>query len=253
MIVDADVHVSASKRGSIDITIEDLIRLMDKNKVDKAICWPMLTYTRQVSEDNKAIGEGMKTYPDRIIGFGGLNPRLGPKETLNELKKCVEKYGFKGFKMNGARDNYVIDDKSFTYPIIEKLSEEGVVLALHSGVNDPGGTHPWRIGNIAKDFPKLKILMVHMGGAGVPGLHDAAIKMGEEYPNIFLLGSEVFQFRAITEAIKKLGADRVCYGSDAPFSPMKVTLAIYGAVLEDFSEEEKKSVMGENILHKVLN
>ena len=62
MIIDADVHVSASKRGSIDLTIEDLIKLMDKNRVDKAISWPMLTYTRQVSEDNKGIAEGMKKY-----------------------------------------------------------------------------------------------------------------------------------------------------------------------------------------------
>jgi len=251
VIVDADVHVSATKRGDIDITIDDVIRLLDENGVDKAVVQPMLTYTRHVSEDNAAIADGEKRYPNRLIGFGGLNPRLGTKQTFDELKKCVEEYGFKGVKMNGARDLYIIDDREFTYPFIEKVSQNGLILALHSGSNDPIRTHPWRIGNIARDFPELRILMIHMGGVGNPGLYDSAIRIAERFPNIWLIGSEVYDYRAIERAIRAIGAKRLCYGSDAPFSMIKVTLAIYNAILKDLPSPWRDLVMGENILQLV--
>lgn len=247
IIVDADVHVSAMA-GEGKIEIQDLVRLLDENEVDKAIAWPMLTYAREVSQDNKAIAEGMRKYPNRIIGFGGLNPRLGMEKTLEEFRRCVEEYSMRGFKLNGARDGYIIDDKDLTFPIFERIVEANLVAALHSGMNDPVATHPWRIGNIAKAFPELKILMVHMGGVGVPGLHTAAIEIAQNYSNICLIDSEVYRPRNILRAIDTLGAERVCYGSDEPFYPMKLALAMNKKLLEDLSEEEQKLVMGENIL-----
>ena len=247
IIVDADVHVSATA-GEGEIEVQDLVRLLDENEVDKAIAWPMLTYTREVSQDNKAIAEGMRKYPDRIIGFGGLNPCLGMEKTLEEFRQCVEEYGIKGFKLNGARDGYIIDNKNLTFPIFERIVEANLMVALHSGMNDPVRTHPWRIGNIAEGFPELKILMVHMGGVGVPGLHDAAIKIAQKYPNIYLVDSEVYRPRNILRAIDTPGAERVCYGSDEPFYPMKLALAMNKKLVEGLSEEEQKLVMGENIL-----
>ena len=246
MIIDGDTHISFHL-GDLDIGVEDLIKLMDENGVDKAICWPMVSYTRQVLDDNRAIAQGMRKYEERIIGFGGLNPRLGLDKAEDELKKCVEKYGMQGFKLNGARDQYYIDDKALSYPLIEEISKRGLVLALHSGNNDPARTHPWRIGNIARSFPEIKILMIHMGGVVFPGLYDSAIKITEQFPNIYIIATEADP-KAIIKAINVLGAERVCYGSDAPFTLMQVAKATFLALLEDFSEKEQKLVMAENLL-----
>jgi hypothetical protein len=244
-IVDADVHISA--RGLEDeITIEQLLGNMSRLGVDRAIAWPMLSYRREVSEDNKAIAAGQKCSPDRIIGFGGLNPMLGKDQTHRELRRCIEEYNFKGFKLNGARDGYYIDDEHLALPVIEEIASRKLVIALHCGANDPVHTHPWRIGNIARRFPSTTILMVHMGGAGIPGLYDAAIRIAKQYSNLYLVGSEADP-KAILRAIRELGANRICYGSDCPFSIMKISLATYTALLEDVSEEERKLVMGGNI------
>lgn len=246
MIVDCDIHISARGEEG-ELAVEGLMRLMDENGVDKAIAWPMVSYTRQVAEDNRAIAQGMKKYPERIIGFGGLNPQLGIEQARDELKRCIEEYGMKGFKLNGARDGYYIDDPELAYPLIEKASQSGVVLAFHSGVNDPARTHPWRIGNIARSFPNTKILMVHMGGAGSPGLYDAAIKIAQQFPNINLVATEADP-KAIKRAIKVLGATRVCYGSDEPFTLMKVALAVFKVLLEELSTPDRELIMGQNIL-----
>lgn len=246
MIVDGDVHISA-RGGEEEVTVEGLMKLMDENGVDKAITWPMVSYTRQVAEDNQAIWQGMKKYPERIIGFGGLNPRLGIEQAMNELKRCIEEYGMKGFKLNGARDEYYIDDPELAFPLIEKASQLGAVIALHSGVNDPAKTHPWRIGNIARSFPETKILMVHMGGAGRPGLYDAAIKIVQQFPNIYIVATEADP-KAVIKAIRVLGANRVCYGSDEPFTPMKIALAVFKVLLEDLPTSDRELVIGQNIL-----
>jgi predicted TIM-barrel fold metal-dependent hydrolase len=50
------------------------------------------------------------------------------------------------------------------------------------------------------------------------------------------------------KAIKTLGADRVCFGSDAPFALMHVELAMYRALLQDeVSQAERDLVLGGNI------
>ena len=82
----------------------------------------------------------------------------------------------------------------------------------------------------------------------MPGLHDAAIKIAQKYSNIYLVDSEVYRPRNILRGIDTLGAERVCYGSDEPFFPMKLALAMNKKLVEDLSEEEQKLVMGENIL-----
>ena len=153
----------------------------------------------------------------------------------------------KGFKLNGARDEYYIDDKELSYPLIEEISKRGLVLALHSGSNDPARTHPWRVGNIARSFPETKILMIHMGGVGIPGLYDSAITISEQFSNVYLVGTEADP-KAIISAIQKLGAERVCYGSDTPFSIMNLAKTVFQTLLQEFSEKEQKLVMGENLL-----
>jgi predicted TIM-barrel fold metal-dependent hydrolase len=243
-IIDADTHISATAGPGV-ITIAELVEQMDRNGVERAVAWPMVSYTRQVQDDNRAIAKGMRKHPGRVIGFGGINPMLGVGDAMDELRRCIEEYGFKGFKLNGARDGYYIDDPSLAMPIFEEIAKAGLVVAIHCGINDPVHSHPWLIGRIAAALPELTIIMVHMGGAGSPGLYDAAIKIAMEYPNIAVAPSEADP-KAIIRAIEELGPERVLYASDTPFSIMKVSLAVFMAILEDYPEDVRHRIMGGN-------
>ena len=98
-------------------------------------------------------------------------------------------------------------------------------------------------------YPELQILMAHMGGVAHHDLSNAAIEMAQECPNLTLVGS-VVRSRAILKAIKTLGADRVCSGSDTPFEVMHVEVAKYHALLDgEVAPEEKRQIMGGNIAH----
>jgi len=252
LIIDGDVHISTeSDINQNKITPEELIKMMKDNHVDKTLPSPKLSYARQVEEDNKAIAEAQKKYPDKIIGVGGINPRLGFESSLKELYKCIKKYQFKAIKFNGARDDYYVDDKKLLYPFYEEMSTNKIILILHSGADEPDKTHPWRIGRIANDFPNLTIQMNHLGGVRKPGLYEAAIETAQKCENVFLVGSEADP-KAIIKAIDVLGAEKVAYGSDTPFVLMNVALAIYKVILRRYSKSERELIMGLN-LKKLYN
>lgn len=217
MLIDADCHISSREPGC---GFDDLVRQLDEVGVEKAVCWPKVSYTREIAPDNRAIYEGARAHPDRIITFCGANPLLGAGVARDELRRCIEEYGAKGVKLNGARDGYYIDDPELSLPLVDMIAEAGVILAFHCGANDFEKTHPFRIAKISDRHPGLPIMIVHMGGGAQPNLHDAAIELAAKYPNWFLIDSEA-DYRRILKAVQVLGTDRICYGSDTPFCPMR--------------------------------
>ncbi len=250
MIVDADCHISPES-DELAITVEQLIPMMDRNGVEKALCWLKPPYTRHIAEHNRAVHEAEKAYPDRVIGFGWANPRLGVEMAAEQVRRCLEEYGFPGVKLNGAQDDYFIDDEVLALPLIERVADAGAVLALHVGADAYEHTHPFRVAKIVARFPDMPILLAHMGGVGRPSLHEAAIEFAGEHGNMFMIGSAADP-KAILKAVRVLGPERVCYGSDSPFGLMRVELAKYEALLRDLPEGERELVMGGNIL-RILN
>jgi predicted TIM-barrel fold metal-dependent hydrolase len=247
MIIDADTHVSPTGEDGFALEIDELIRRMDRAGVDKALTWLRPPYMREIDESNAYVYEATQRYPDRILGFGWANPRLGVEEAKDTVRKCIYEYGFYGVKLNGAQDSYTIDHPTLSLPVIEEIAKTGKLLAFHVGTDAYEQTHPFRVAKIARQFPELQILVVHMGGVAFADLSNAAIESAQECPNLTLIGSGV-RHTAVLKAIKALGAKRVCFGSDTPFALMHVELAAYNALLDgEVSEEEKVDVMAGNI------
>jgi len=246
MIIDADCHISSHKFDGLAITADELIQQMDRAGVDQALVWLKPTYTKVIDSENRAVYEAVKKYPDRLLGFGWANPHLGKEATLATIKQCFEEYGFLGIKFNGAQDGYVINDAEFAMPFIEKAAEYGKPIAFHIGSDFYENTHPYRLGHIAAALPDNQFIMIHMGGASLPTLARSAIETAAKYTNITLIGSAIPETN-ILAAINNLGADRLCFGSDTPFRLMHVQLAMYRALLRDFSETDQAKILGGNL------
>jgi len=248
MIIDADVHISPTPEGANSIYVDELLRRMDRSGVDKALTWLQPPYRREVDPANQYVYESMKQHPERILGFGWADPNLGVEAAKDTVKRCINDYGFYGVKLNGAQNDYYIDDPALSIPVIEEIAKTGKILAFHVGADAFDKTHPSRVGKIARQFPDVQIFMVHMGGIAFSDLSNAAIEAAQEHPNLTLIGSGV-RAKPILKAIKTLGASRVCFGSDTPFGLMHVELAMYNALLDgEVSEEDKYKVMAGNMI-----
>ncbi len=248
MIIDADTHISPHDEGPMTITIDELLRRMDRSGVDKAIVWLKPPYMREVAASNRYIYDATKAHPDRILGFGWVDPWLGIDRMKDEIKRCVEEYSFYGIKLNGAQNSFYIDDPKQSLPLIEAIASTGKLLAFHIGTDAYDATHPFRLGKIARQFPDTQMFMIHMGGVGFHDLSNAAIEVMEANPNITGIGSAIKPINLL-KALKRLGPGRVCFGSDTPFNLMHVELAACRALMDDeFTPEEQTLVLSSNVI-----
>ena len=246
MIIDADTHVA---KGADDrFSIESHLETMEDAGVDRTLTWlsPHHYVGTGIEEHNRHIYECTKRYPDRIIGFGWTDPNNGIEHARAMVRACSEEYGFCGIKMNGAQNDYYIDDPDLALPVVEEIAKSGKAIAFHIGPDAYEKTHPFRAGRIAEMFPEMNILMVHMGMTD-QGMNRAVIETAERHPNMYLIGSATTD-EAVLSAIRRLGPERVCFGSDSPFRRMKVIRAMYEAALSDrIPADAMALVMGGNI------
>jgi predicted TIM-barrel fold metal-dependent hydrolase len=246
MLIDADCHISSHRFDGLAMTADDLIEQMDRNGVDRSLVWLKPPYDKNIEPENRAIYEAARKYPARLLPFGWANPHLGKETTHATIKQCFEEYGFHGIKFNGAQDGYVIDDDKFAMPFIEEAAKYGKIIAFHIGADFYENTHPYRLGRIAGLFPEIQFILIHLGGTTTPALDRSAIEVMQQHANITAIGSNVGEF-AIMQAIARVGADRICFGSDTPFRWQHVILAMYRAMMRDLSEDDQAKVFGGNL------
>jgi predicted TIM-barrel fold metal-dependent hydrolase len=245
MIIDADTHITPSGNP---FATGQLIAEMDRAGVDKALTWLRPDYSGDGIEGHNAyVYEATQQHPDRILGFGWADPTVGVDHAKDMVKRCVYDYGFYGVKLNGAQNYYFIDDPELSLPVAEEVAKTGKPLAFHIGDDEYERTHPLRAAKVAGLFPEMPILMVHMGNRNFDMIH-AVIEAARQHSNMYLVGSQTL-YQSVLRAIKTLGADRVCFGSDAPFQMMYVEVATYTTMLEaELSEDEVYNVMAGNII-----
>jgi 4-oxalmesaconate hydratase len=135
---------------------------------------------------NELIFRVCALFPRNFIGVGMLpqSPGVSPKNCLAEMDRGVNEYGFVGFNLNpdpsgGYWTDPSLGDK-FWYPIYEKLVELGAPAMIHvSHSCNPAfhttGSHylngdttafmQFLTSTVFKDFPDLKVIIPHGGGA----------------------------------------------------------------------------------------
>ena len=124
--------------------------------------------------------------PDNFVGVGQLpqSPGVSPKNCIPELERIVNELGFVGVNLNpdpsgGYWTGPPLTDRHW-YPIYEKLCELNVPTMIHvTSCCNPNfhhtGAHYINAdtaafmqliqGNLFKDFPALKFVIPHGGGA----------------------------------------------------------------------------------------
>jgi len=122
---------------------------------------------------NEKVLKAVRDHPDRLIGNVYLDPRCTDAIDIfikyrDEGFKCVKMFPPVGF---------MPDDERF-FPLYEKIEEAGVPILFHAGQTniriiskEPGVrratnskySHPLNFDMIARLFPKMPIVLAHMG------------------------------------------------------------------------------------------
>jgi predicted TIM-barrel fold metal-dependent hydrolase len=97
---------------------------------------------------------------------------------------------------------------------MQLAGDRGLPVLFHTG--HPIFTLPWSIEEVAANFPETKVVFGHMGHGNIVYI-NASIDIACRRPNVYLETSGMPMHSKIREAVERVGADRVMYGSDAPF------------------------------------
>ena len=244
MIIDCDTHISPIAEDGIGVSGKELVARMDRSGIDKALSWPFYPYQRErLPEYCEYVYKSAKAFPDRLLGFGWIDPMLGIDHAVNLTKKCMEEFGLYGVKLHGSRNPYRYDDLKLLTPIVDVIAKAGGMVTMHCSDDAPSRVHPYFAKTLAEYYPETIFMMIHMGG---DELCDCAFEVAEQLPNVYLVGSHL-SAPSIVKGINKIGPDKICFGSDTPFNLTHVEVASYNALLSDFSPQIQEKVMGGNI------
>ena len=138
---------------------EELIQSGERAGVTDFLVFSTATTPQQVASINDFIIGQCAQHPE-FIGAGTLHIDFAEYE--NEIDRICAK-GLMGVKFHPDFQRFNIDDERL-FPMYEKLQAKGMYIITHSGDPRYGFSHPERVANVARNFPKMRVVAAHFGG-----------------------------------------------------------------------------------------
>lgn len=207
-------------------------------------------------ESNDYMQALIKKHPDRYRGFAHLAMQ-DVRAASDELKRCVEEFGFLGAMVNGQTNGIYLDDRIYD-PFWERAVELGVPVYVHPadphmqpwvirdmevlqgtvlGWTTDNASHCLRLlfSGLFDRYPDLTVILGHMGetlpyvlwridGRYATTNNECGLKKKpSDYfrSNLIITTTGLCQDSALQCAITELGIDRVLFSVDYPYENAK--------------------------------
>jgi hypothetical protein len=210
----------SAKQHSMELMLQE----MDEAGITKAVIPGRKANPRMGVVDNKDIVELVEKYPDRFIGFPGIDP-TDAEQAINEIEELVIKGPCTGIVMEpGVLVKPMYSDDERIYPIYEKCQEENIPVILMNGGNagpDVSYSMPIYVDHIAVAFPKLKLIISHGGWPWVTEMLHVAWRRTNVYvsPDMYMVNVPGWQ--DYVTAANYILKDRFLFATSYPFVPFK--------------------------------
>lgn len=243
MLIDAHAHVGDSLFG-VRQSVEGLLASMSEHDIAQAVLVPLRPPGYHLEPENDRVAAAVEAYPNRFAGFARVDPWQG-EAALRELRRALEDLGLVGLYLHPFEEQFAANDE-IVFPLVELLRDRGLPLLLAGGY--PVFSHPSQIGDLARQFPEVTIIATHGGQINISGLLLAdATRMLRANPNVIMETSGIYREDFIEDTVNELGAERVVFGSNAPYMDQGFEAARIR--LAHLDEATKDAIGGENIRH----
>lgn len=232
-ILDAHVHLGPSDEWlpyvEPSIETKTVINSMERHDIKKAIVFPNPCVGDKYPEMNDHIAEAVDEYPEKLIGFGRVDPRRG-EEAVKEVERCV-KLGLRGIKLHPFVETFRPDHPNFEI-LFDTIYEKDLLLLPHTG---DGFSSPGLWKKVLEERKDMCIILAH--------LNEGCISVAEGYENVFVdtSGTRVYLLEYAVEKIP----NKIVFGSDYPYLSYEVQKTVIEAA--DISEEQKRKVFVDNL------
>lgn len=229
---------------------------MKRAGIDISVVLPVATNPAKVSHINEI--SASLCGKDGLCHFGCLHPDVPDIES--EVKH-IAALGLKGVKIHPVYQGVDLDDDRFVR-ILSACGEAGLVVVTHSGldIGFPGVVHcsPKMARRALSLAGPVTLVLAHMGGwrnwdevaeniADTTAYIDTSFSLGKLVPIDGRYSEEELQMMSSEEfvsLIRAIGADRVLFGTDSPWSDQKTSLE--GIMSLPLTENERSAILGNN-------
>lgn len=243
MIIDGHTHIG--RQHSWDWNVDRLVASADALGVDKLLCSHLGSIFYSLHEGNRELGEAMRRYPDRLLGYVAIpSARLG-QEVLEAIDRYTGEYGMAGLKIYSTPRGRARPDRLLSVadpamlPVVEHAARLRLPILAHATPDECA----W----LAERVPEATILMAHMGGTAIArGDWYRAITTAQQWPNVYLdTASSTVDAGMLELAVQIVGAERVVFGTDTPLlDPFTQLARVTGA---EIGEAERQLILGGNM------
>jgi predicted TIM-barrel fold metal-dependent hydrolase len=239
------------------ITARDLVALLDAAGIRRAAvlsqafafgnpnrATPVQNERARVIEENDWTSREVAQYPDRLVGFCGVNPLK--EYAIDELARCAADPHLRtGVKLHFGNSDVDVENASHVErlrAVFRAANDHHMAIAVHLratiSMHRPYGAAQARafLANILPSAPDIVVQIAHLAGAGGyddPGVDealgvfvDAIAARDPRMKNVYFEVSGVagvggWRAKAdrIATRIRQIGVSRVLYGSDGAVGP----------------------------------
>lgn len=207
MIIDSHAHLKHGDAAKTEYPASEIVRSMDGAGIARSVVFAMATTTERSTQ---MVLEAVRQYPDRLIPYAYALPRYD-RPVLPEIEEALAAHRFRGIKFHLAEatvEEYVAG------PVLDLAERYGVPCVIDFS----GRLGPCR--SAVSKHPHTNILICHLGRYLTQdvALADSFIRVAEEYPNAYLDMSGVAMLDKIEDAARRVGVERIIFGTDGPHS-----------------------------------
>jgi predicted TIM-barrel fold metal-dependent hydrolase len=226
----------------VESNINDLLESMEDNEVDQAL---LIAHPPLIS--NEFVLEACSHDPRLIAAVNISKDTPDPKRILkNSAKK-----GARALKIHTAADGESVDSERYA-ELLSTANDLGLLIILHTGClhshlifKRPDYSRAELFAPWFEEHRDLTFILAHMN------FHEPQVAMDlvTEHENVYV-DTSWQPAETIAEAVRRVGSDRVLFGSDWPLLGNNISVGLQR--IEDcvdtglISAEDSRKILGEN-------
>ena len=189
--------------------------------VDKTIVLGFKSVYLRAEVPNKYVAEYVNRYPQKLIGFAGIDPT--EKGAVDELRSAKFDLHLRGITISPANQDFHPAD-TMAMKVYAKAEEYGMPILVH-----PSGHYteqskleygrPYLLDEIARTFPNLRLVIAQLGQ---PWIDETICLLGKHH-NVFadvsgMLSRPWQAYNALVTAYQAGVIEKLLFGSDFPYT-----------------------------------
>ena len=232
--------------------MQDLLDEMDEAQITWGVIMGRQSAPPHGSVPNDEITEAISKHPQRFVGLAGIDLR-DIEGGVKEIARTAKIKGYVGASIEpGATFEAMYADDRRLYPLYERCQELDIPMSITlSGYlaamvgHDLSYGSPTPVYKVAKDFPKLKIIVSHAAWPNIMPMMEVAFIRENVYvsPDLYMNGINTPGAEEYIKAAKFFLGDRLLFGTAYPSRPLKESV-------QAFLEWKLSSELQEKILYR---